>query len=104
MSTIGDLIVSCLSRNKGTDEDRIATLLLTSKDARRMVLEDLRNSMDPDDRRFFSAVLELSTSEGEVESLTYDIDIVGPLGSEIYDDEPRIGDLIQSMYGSRRDA
>ena len=63
MSTIGDLIVNCLSRTNVSDEERIATLLLTSKDARRMVLEDLRNSTDPDDRMFFSAVLELSKSE-----------------------------------------
>ena len=103
MSTIGDIIVSCLSRNKRADEDRIATLLLTSKDARRMVLEDLRDSEDPVDRRFYSAVLELSKSEGEVMSLTYDFDVEVSLGSEI-SKESRIGDLIQSMYGSRRDA
>ena len=103
MSTIGDIIVGCVSRNKGADEDRIVRLLMTSKEARRIVLQDLRDSEDPVDRRFYSAVLELSKSEGEVESLTYDFDVEVSLGSEI-SKEPRIGDLIQSMYGSRRDA
>ncbi len=103
MSSVGDIIVGCLSRNKGADGDRIAALLLTSKEARRLVIEDLRDSEDPVDRRLYSAVLELSKSEGEVESLIYDFDVEVSLGSEI-SKEPRIGDLIQSMYGSRRDA
>jgi len=106
MSTIGDLLVSCLRRTKvqGLDEDHIATLLRTSSDARRMVLEDLCDSTDPIDKKLYSAVLELSKSEGEVESLTYAIRVEpDDLRSKIVhqgEEEPRIGDLIVSMYGS----
>ncbi len=93
MSTIGDMITQRLrSKSRAASyEDFIAALLKTSNSARRQVLMDLRDSSHPTDMKLYDAVLELSKAEGEIASLTYNI--------QILENEPRVEDLIQEMYG-----
>ena len=101
MSSIGDIIVRALRGETILDEEALSELLISDKEARRMVLCDreLRYSDDPVDIKFYRAVTELAKSKGDIETLSYELQ--PRKGEDLETSEPSIGDLIAEMYGGK---